>query len=151
MDEGPGNLGAEACVITISGRILRFPITPQHMEAEKDISFKIQVLHTRAAELLKAGHSDEHIIDELSKSDITRAYAQTILENVYTDKSLKKQGRNLLIMGLFTTIGGLIVNLLSYRAAAESGSGSFLLLWGIVIAGILMIVKAVGVYRRTGQ
>jgi hypothetical protein len=118
------------------------------MEPEKDITRKIQVLHAKANALLKQDYADEQIVAELCQSGISADYARTILENVYSDISLRKEFRNVLITGVMITVMGLAINIYSYLFAERMNAGSFLLLWGIVVAGIIMIIKAIGIYRR---
>lgn len=118
------------------------------MEKEADVSNKIKVLHDRAAALLKQDYTEEQVMAELCKSNISADYARTILENVYEDQRLKKEAWGILITGVVITIGSLAFNIMSYNFSQQTGSGSFLLAWGLVVAGILTIVKAISIFRR---
>lgn len=102
----------------------------------------------QAAQLMKQDHTDEQVVAELCKANITADYARTILENVYSDQRLRKEALGTLITGVVITLGGLAFNIMSYVFAERMGSDSFLLEWGIVIAGILMIIRAISLYRR---
>lgn len=121
------------------------------MEFDNDISHKIKALHGRAHDLLKQNYDDEEIVTELSKTGITQHYARTILDNVYNEIDLRKQARNLLISGIGITVMGLAINLFSLYNAIKNGQSSFWLLWGIVVAGIIMIIKANGMYRQLAR
>jgi hypothetical protein len=116
----------------------------------KDISVsqKIKGLHKQATALLKQGYTEEQVVAELCKSDISADYARTILGNLYEDQRLKKEAWGVLITGVVITVGSLAFNIMSYLFAERTGSGSFLLAWGLVVAGILTILKAISIFRR---
>lgn len=118
------------------------------MEKEEDISHKIKLLHGRAIELLKQDYTEEQVVAELCKSNISPDYARTILENIYGDQRLRKEAMGLLITGAVVTLGSLAFNIMSYQFSERMGSGSFLLAWGIVVAGIIMIIRAINMFRR---
>lgn len=118
------------------------------MEKETDVSGKIKALHDRAAALLKQKYTEEQVVAELCKSNVTADYARMVLENVYGDQCLKREAWGVLITGVFITVGSPAFNIMSYQFAERSGSGSFLLAWGLVVAGIITIFKAISIFRR---
>jgi len=118
------------------------------MESEKDISGKIQALHNKAKLLLQQDYSEDQVIARLQQDGIDKQYAAMIIENLKTDDDNRAHFRSLLILGLSTTIGGIILNILSYKASANMHSSTFILFWGIVVGGIIILLKALSVYRR---
>ena len=113
-----------------------------------DIEGKIQLLHAKAAILIESGKDDTQIITELTKDGIDKNYAITIIDNVKKDLHNKKEFRKHVLMGSFMTIAGLLINYLSYKFAEENGSGMFLLIWGIVVTGIITILRGIILFRK---
>jgi len=118
------------------------------MESEKDISGKIKTLHYKAKHLLQQDYSEDQVIARLQQDGVDKQYAATIIENLKTDDNNRAHFRSLLLLGLFTTIGGILLNILSYRASANMHFSMFILFWGIVVGGIITLLKALSVYRR---
>ncbi len=112
------------------------------------IEDKIQLLHTKARWLIENKKADDEIIAELKKEGIDQNYATTVINNVRNDLRKKKEFWKQLLMGSFITIAGLLVNYLSYKFAEETGSGEFLLIWGVVVIGIITIIRAFILFRK---
>jgi hypothetical protein len=114
----------------------------------KAASEEIEKLHQTVKLLLQKGHTDDDIVQQLQKEGIDADYAQTIINNVVSDAEDKRDFRKLFLMGLFTLIGGLLINYFSYTIASATGALFFYLFWGIVVAGIVMLIKAFIIFRR---
>ena len=84
-------------------------------------------LHQAVKDFLLKGITQEEIIKQLAKQNIDAFYAQTIIYNVLSHQQDKKDFWKLLLMGLFTTTAGLMINYFSYSIAVNSGSLSFYL------------------------
>ncbi len=112
-----------------------------------DTKQKVKLLHEKVKQLLLAHKTEEQIIIELSKDGIDSQYAQVIIENVNDDKADKKSFRSSLIMGGFYLASGLLLNYFSYSIAAASNSFFFYLFWGILILGIVTIVRGFILYK----
>ena len=105
-------------------------------------------LHRIAKQLLEADADEEEIYRELMKEGIDRSYAEMILDNVLNDLRDRKDFYKMLVMGIFTVAGGLLLNFLSYNYSMRTGALGYYVFWGVVVAGIVMLIKAVGMYRN---
>ena len=113
-----------------------------------NIDNRVKHLHTKARSLLTKKKNDEEIITELTKEGIDSNYAVIVLENVKNDIYDKKEFWKHLIMGSIIVIAGLAINYLSYNHAEETGSGYFLALWGVVVIGIIIIMRGIIIFRK---
>ncbi len=112
------------------------------------IKLKVVKLHQVVKAYLQNGITEEEIINLLQKENIDAFYAQTIIDNVLSDKEDKKDFWKLLLAGLFTIAAGLLINYFSYAIAYNTGSLSFYLFWGIIVAGIMMISRAFILFKK---
>ncbi len=118
------------------------------MPSELDPTTKIDLLHKKVRTLLRQKRQHAEIITELKRDGIDPDYAQTIIDNVYNDISDKRNFWKLLFSGVFFILAGFILNLLSYRIAVNSISVIFYLFWGIIVAGIILIIRAFVLFRK---
>lgn len=118
------------------------------MASPTDTSEKINTLHKMAKDLLQQGRPDDQIISQLTEEGIEPSYAQMILDNVYNDRSDRRNFWKLLIGGFFFIAGGIAINLFSYKIADNFNSGYFYLFWGIIVAGVLLVIKAFTIFRK---
>jgi hypothetical protein len=103
-------------------------------------------LHTEALLLLKQKKNDELIINQLIKQGIDRHYAEMILENVKNDLHDKKQLYLHILIGAFILLSGLAMTILSYISAFQGGS--YLIFYGLVVTGIIVIIRGVITYKK---
>jgi len=115
---------------------------------QETVEDKIQRLHSKAKMLAEENLPDSAIIEALTKEGIDEHYAYTLLENVRNDQHDKKEFRKHLLMGSFVTIAGLLVNYLSYKFLERMGAGQFLLIWGVVVFGIVTILRGFILFRK---
>jgi amino acid transporter len=113
-----------------------------------DTSEKINSLHKRVKDLLKQGKSEDHIINQLTSHGIEPSYARMILNNVYNDRSDRKNFWKLLSGGVFFIAGGIAINYFSYKISGNFNSGYFYLFWGILVLGVILIIKAFTIFRK---
>lgn len=114
-----------------------------------DIDKKIALLHLTAKRLVDQGKDESVIISELCKvGEINEDYATQILENIYDDKYNKKEFIKHIFLGSFITIGGLLTNYLSYQFAVTTGSTTFLLIWGVVVVGIIVLIRGFILFKK---
>ena len=113
-----------------------------------DTSKQIKLLHIRVNQFLSEKYTDEEISEELKKDGIDDHYSQSLIENVRNDKADKKSFRNSLIMGSFYVTGGLLLNFFSYKMAVVNNSNFFYLFWGIIVLGIVTIIRGVIIYSQ---
>jgi hypothetical protein len=118
------------------------------MPPQENTSQKITALHAQAKKLVHANESEEFIINELCKNNITKDYAAVIIDNVLNDIRDRKDFWKLLTMGCFFTITGLLITYFSYTAATQSNGGFYFVYWGIVVTGIIIICRAFSLYRK---
>ncbi|MFM6926708.1 MAG: hypothetical protein ACKOU7_14465 [Ferruginibacter sp.] len=116
------------------------------MKTEADLH--IEKLHTKAKALLKQDLEEDELIEELKKEGIDTHYAQLVIENVKGDIRDRADARKLTFMGTFFIVGGIYINYFSYLISVNANANTFLLLWGIVVVGILMLVRAFFLFRK---
>ena len=71
-----------------------------------------------------------------------------IIENVRADNRNKIDAWKLVVMGISFIIGGIYINYFSYQIAVNANAAFFYLFWGIIVAGILMLIRAFSLFRR---
>jgi hypothetical protein len=118
------------------------------MSSVTDPSEQIDSLHKKVKDLHKQGKTDDEIIGELENEGVENTYAQMLLENVYNDIHDKRNFWKLIFGGAFFILGGLAINIFSYRIAENSNASYFFLFWGPPIAGLLLIIKAFTIFRK---
>ena len=116
------------------------------MKTEADI--RIATLHKKAKALLKQNIDEDELIEELKKEGIDSGYAQLIIENVKGDIRDRADAWKLTLMGTFFIVGGMYINYFSYQIAVNANATFFYLFWGIVVVGILMLVRAFFLFRK---
>jgi hypothetical protein len=114
----------------------------------KNMPNESAALHKRARELVDKNYEETELIQELMKEDITENYARLILDNVLTDIRNKKDFYKMLVMGVFIIIGALLLNFMSYNYALRNGASFMLVFWGLIAAGIIILIQAIGIYRK---
>lgn len=118
------------------------------MEQTLTADAKIKALHDKIAVLLKRGLTNGQIIQELKNENLEPYYIETIIQNIMEEKEDNKSFRNSMIMGAFFIIAGLAINILSYTLSDNMGASSFLLFWGIVVTGIVTVIRGFILYKR---
>ena len=114
----------------------------------RDVTNKINKLHSEVRRLLVEKYSDEAIIDQLVQQGFEAYYIEIIISNIRIEIDDKKSFRNSMIMGLFYITAGLLLNFLSYRIAENGKSSFFYLFWGIVVLGIVTIARGLILYKN---
>ncbi|MEO5944402.1 MAG: hypothetical protein ABIP30_10210 [Ferruginibacter sp.] len=109
---------------------------------------EVFALHQKAKRLIKESHDEEHVIAELVKEGVSQSYAQMIIENILSEIRDRKDFLKMFIMALFTISGGLLLNYMSYGIAVRNGAIYMLIFWGIMVSGIIMLIKALSMYRN---
>jgi hypothetical protein len=116
------------------------------MKTEAD--HHIENLHKKAKALLKQEMEADEMIEELKKEGIDAHYAMLIIENVKSDIRDRADAWKLTLMGAFFIVGGLYINYFSYRIAVNANATFFYLFWGIIVVGLLMLVRAFFLFRK---
>ena len=117
-------------------------------DGKPDADIKIKLLHAQVRSLLKQGMNEMEIMRELEKDGIDPGYAGLIIDNIKTDERDKRDFWKLVIMGLFFVIGGLTINYLSYTIAVNVNATFYYIYWGIVVMGIIFLIRAASLYRK---
>lgn len=113
-----------------------------------DTSENIDLLHIKVKDLVRQKKTDEEIVEALKREGINEDYAQVIIANVQNDIHDKKNFWKLLIGGIFFIVGGLTVSYLSDRMTKNTGGLFFDLFWVIVVAGIILVIKAFIIFKK---
>lgn len=116
------------------------------MESETDI--RIKELHEKARSLIKQDMEEDALVEEMKKEGIEAGYARLIIDNVKSDIRDRADAWKLIFMDVFFIVGGLYINYFSYRIAENAKASYFYLFWGIVVVGILMLVRAFFLFRK---
>ncbi|MBL0146510.1 MAG: hypothetical protein IPP48_12975 [Chitinophagaceae bacterium] len=109
---------------------------------------EVERLHNNVKQFLQSGKTENEIIELLKQEGLEEYYVQTIIDNVLADKRDRKDFWKLILMGTFTVVSGLFINYSSYSFAVQNGSGYFYLFWGIIVVGLLMIVRAFILFNK---
>lgn len=111
------------------------------------VSTEIEAIHEKVRSLLKAGVPDDKIVAHLSALGHEPYYIETVIENIREEGDDRKSFRNSMIMGLFYLLGGGAFNVISYMSATNMGVGFFYLFWGVIVLGIVTIIRGFILYR----
>ncbi len=110
------------------------------MKTQADIH--IEILHKKAKALLKQGKEEAELIEELKKEGIDEHYAALVIENVKGDIRDRLDAWKLTWMGTFFIVGGIYINYFSYQIAVNANATFFYIFWGIVLLGVVMLIRA---------
>ena len=118
------------------------------MKQKDDTDLKVAYIHKKVKGLIAQNKSEEDIATELEKEGVDRNYTFLVIANLEDDAADKKSFRNSMIMGGFYLLTGLLLNCLSYKIAVNISAFFFYLFWGIIVLGIITIVKGFVLYRK---
>ncbi|BAV09676.1 hypothetical protein SAMN05421788_1011113 [Filimonas lacunae] len=107
----------------------------------------IEAIHESVRTYLKQGLTNEQIIEKLKEENLEPYYIETVIDNIYKEYEDKKNLKNAILTGSILVIVGLVINMLSYRLSENMNSSAFLLFWGIVVTGIVTIIRGMILYR----
>ncbi len=116
------------------------------MKTETDI--QIANLHKKVKCLMQQGMDEDKIIAALKNEDIDTGYAELLIDNVKADIRDHSDFWKLMLMGSFFVVGGILLNYFSYSIAVNANSGFFYLYWGIVVLGIVTLIRGFALYRK---
>lgn len=109
------------------------------------VNRKIEELHHIVRKGIEEGLSNEEIEQKLSSYNLEPYYRQQLIQNIQNEKWDRKQFWRTLIAGVFVMAVGIACTLLSYF---YTWSGSYLVLWGLMVSGVLLIIRASVYYRK---
>lgn len=118
------------------------------MKSFDQSSRKVEQLHEEVRMRLKQKQTPEQIYNSLEEKGLEPYYIKTIIQNVEDEKDDKKNFRNLMKMGIGYIVGGVVVNIFSYKFAVATGSFIFYIFWGIVALGIMTIIRGFILFRK---
>ena len=116
------------------------------MKTETDL--KIELLHAQVRLLFKQGMNDMEVTRALEKDGVDPVYAGMVIDNIKKDERDRRDFWKLIIMGSFFVIGGLTINYLSYTIAVNANASFYFIYWGVVVAGIIFLIRARSLYRK---
>ncbi|MBS1513326.1 MAG: hypothetical protein JST86_20990 [Bacteroidetes bacterium] len=114
----------------------------------KSLQSKLDQLHQKVHALIGSNCSEDEIIDALRNDGIDEHYARTLIENVLNDQEDKANFRRLLFIGIAAVVAGIIINVTSYKLALRTPGYGFIVFWGVVLYGIILIIRALMLYRK---
>jgi hypothetical protein len=114
----------------------------------KEVSKEIEVLHKMAGKYLQEGLCENEITEILKKQGLEDFYAKKIIENVLLDKQRKRSFWLLLFGGILVIAVGFGLNYYSYKMASTSNTSFFHLFWGIMVVGLIMIIRAFILFKK---
>ncbi len=109
---------------------------------------EVTALHRMAKKLIDQDIDEGSVKAMLMKEGLSEMYAAIIIDNVLNDIRDKKDFYKMLIMSVCITGGALWLNYMSYDLALVNNSATMIIFWGLVVSGILMMVKSVAMYRQ---
>jgi hypothetical protein len=109
---------------------------------------EIKLLHKVCNTLYKAKKSEFHIKEVLRAKGANGLLADFIYTNTIAEIDEKRYLKMQFAVSLIITIMGLILNFVSYSRAVNGDSGTFILFWGIVVAGIVSMLRCIILYKR---
>jgi len=115
---------------------------------DSNIDSEIELLHDRVKYLLAKNIDDATIIKELGKNGFEPGYSELIIENVRTDIHNRKEFWKHIIFGSLIIAAGVLVNFLSYWTAVENESPSFLIIVGVLVFGVIVLIRGVILFRK---
>jgi hypothetical protein len=118
------------------------------MENADPTSEAVNHLHARVEALLDTNHPEEKVVQILSNDGVAPHYVELLINNIKNDRSDRKSFRASMIMGSCYIVVGMLINLLSYRFATKMNTTGFYLFWGIVVFGIVTIIRGFMLYRK---
>lgn len=113
-----------------------------------DDSKRIDELHSLAKRLILKNYDDDHVANELTNSGVDRYYAEMIVGNVKQDIEDRRSFMSSMIMGGFYIVAGLLINIFSYDISSSSRSTIFFIFWGVVVFGLITIIRGVILYKK---
>ena len=117
------------------------------MRVSKNVDPAI-ALHARVKEMIREGMKEEEVIDKLVREGLDKQYCYLIIANIENDVEERRDFRKMLFGGLFITAGGLMINLLGYKIGLNFGSSFYYVFWGIVVSGVVMIIRGFILFRK---
>jgi hypothetical protein len=109
---------------------------------------EIKQLHTICRNLYKAKKTEFHIKEVLRAKGANGLLADFVYDNIIAEIDEKAYLRKQFLVSLIITIMGVSLNIVSYNRSANDGSGSFILFWGIVVGGIVSMIRCLILYKR---
>lgn len=109
---------------------------------------EVDEIHQKVKLLLNANLSDSEIIKQFKTSGLEPYYIETVIANIRQDVEDRKSFRNSMIMGIFYLVSGVAANWFSYSIAENANATYFYLFWGIVVLGIVTIIRGFILYKK---
>lgn len=111
-------------------------------------SQSIEEIHTKVRTFLSQGLTNEQIIEKMSNENLQAYYIEMVIENIHNEKINRKSLINSIITGSFIVVSGLAINILSYKFSQNTNSSSSFIFWGVVVVGIVTIIRGLILYRN---
>ena len=109
----------------------------------------VQAVYELAAEQMKNGASEQQIQSMLVEKGLDQESAATVVSNLTRIRSeaIREAGRKNMVYGALWCIGGIVVTVVTYRAA--SSGGTYVVAWGAIVFGAIQFFR--GLVQLSGQ
>jgi hypothetical protein len=98
--------------------------------------------------MIRSGMKQDEIIDQIRQEGFDEDYCRVVIANIENDAEDRRNFWKMLFGGLFITLGGLAINLIFYMVSLSFGTFLYYVFWGIVVSGIVMIIRAFILFRK---
>ena len=107
--------------------------------------------YSQAAILVREGKSKAEITASLMGQGVEISSATTVVEELFVlrSKAMSAAAKRNMLVGALWCVGGTVVTVVTYQAAANNpGGGSYLVAWGAIILGAFQFLR--GVFQSIG-
>ncbi len=107
----------------------------------------IQAVYQYAAGLVKSGMSASQVEGKLMEKGLDRASASIVVKKLFElrSKAVDEAAKKNMLYGALWCIGGIVVTIATYSAAA-SGGGTYVVAWGAIIFGGIQFIRGLFQY-----
>jgi hypothetical protein len=109
---------------------------------------EIDQLHDEVRQMLRAKKTDEEVIRFIHSKGHEIHYAEFVLENIRTERHDRNNFWKSFALGLVLIVSGLVLSFLTNYIARSTGGSLYLVFWGLVVAGISMLIRAFIIFRK---
>ncbi len=117
-------------------------------ELLKNIPDEINELHLQVKMMLRAAVPENEIVSKLAEKEISEDYAQLIIASVQSEIADRKNFIKLLAVAGFILTGAFLLYAMAEPLPIKNSIGFVLIFWGLVVMGIITLIKAAGLYRN---
>lgn len=116
--------------------------------SQSDDEKAVEAVYEHAAELMRNGHSNSEIHENLLSHGLDQSAASLVVDNLSKVRAeqYRETGLNNMKVGAMWAVGGLVITGVTYSMASEQG-GTYVVTWGAIVFGAIQFFK--GLYQYT--